>query len=88
LGVTPGRVDLRIEELVLHGFGPGDRYRIAEAMERELVRLLAEHGVPPSLSTGGDVARIDGGEFDVSPGMQPATVGSRVAHALFRGLSR
>ena len=35
---------------MLHGFAPGDRYRIGDAVERELARLFAEQGVPPSLA--------------------------------------
>ena len=35
-------LNLHIEELVLHGFAPGDRYRIGEAVQQELTRLFAE----------------------------------------------
>ena len=47
-----GNIELHIEELVLHGFEPGDRHRIGEAIERELARLFAEQGTPPSLAQG------------------------------------
>jgi hypothetical protein len=33
-------INLHIEELVLHGFAPGDRHRISEAVEQELTRLI------------------------------------------------
>ena len=35
-------LDLRIEELVLHGFERVDRHQVASAIERELARLLRE----------------------------------------------
>ena len=41
--------ELNIEELVMHGFTPGDRHRIGEAVEQELTQLLADRGVPQSL---------------------------------------
>ena len=64
--MRPERVELHIEELVLHGFPTRDRYGIAEAIQRELTRLLIEHGVPEALRQGGDVARLNGGSFEVT----------------------
>ena len=55
---TPA-VQLHIEELVLHGFAPADRYRIAAAVQLELTRLLAEHGVSPALQQGGEAQRLN-----------------------------
>ena len=55
-------IELHIEELVLHGFSPGDRYRIGEAVEQELTRLLADRGVPQSLAEGGEIASACRGE--------------------------
>src|SRR5262245_23753561 len=85
---VPPSVELHIEELVLHGFAPGDRYRITEAIERELTRLLAEGGVPPSLARGGEVGRLDGGAFESVQGARPEAVGVQVAQAIYRGMSR
>ncbi len=81
-------VEWRIEELVLHGFSPGDRYRIGEAVERELTRLLAEQGVPPSLNELGEVDRLDGGEFKIATGTQAETIGVQVARALYSRLNK
>lgn len=60
----PGRVsttvqpsiELRIEELILHGFSPGDHHRIGAAVERELGHLLSERGLPAALGRGGRTA--------------------------------
>jgi hypothetical protein len=81
-------VELHIEELVLHGFPPGDRYRISEAMERELSRLFAQQGVPPPLAQGGGAARLDGGSLEVQPGFKAEAIGVRVAQAVYGGLNR
>jgi hypothetical protein len=78
-------LELHIEELVLHGFAPGDRHAIGEAVERELVRLFAEQGIPPALARGGEIARQDGGAFELAPRGGAGSVGTRVAGAIYRG---
>jgi len=86
--MKPENVELHIEELVLRGFAPGDRYRIGEAVERELARLLDEQSVPPSLAQGSEVAGLDGGAFEVAHGSKAEAVGIQVAQAVYGGLSR
>jgi hypothetical protein len=81
-------IDLHIEELVLDGFAPGDRHRIGAALERELTRLLTEHGAPASWAGGGGVPRLDGGTFDAKPGARPERVGTQIAQSVFRGMNR
>ena len=86
--MKPKSIELRIEELVLHGFSPGDRHRIGGAMERELARLLAEQGTPPSWERGGEVPSLSGGAIEVRPGLGAEMIGARAAQAVYRGLSR
>ena len=85
---NPQSIELHIEELVLHGFAPGDRYRIGEAVERELTRLFAERGVPTSLTNGGEIVHQDGGEFNAPPGPKPEVIGIQVAQSVYRGVSK
>ncbi len=79
---------MNIEELVLHGFSPGDRYQIGEAVERELARMLADRGVSESLERGGEVASVDGGAIEVATGSRAEAVGAQVAKAVYGGLRR
>ena len=79
-------VELRIEELVLYGFPPGEHQIIGEAVEHQLSRLFAERGVPPSLVHGADIPRVDGGTLERSPGSTSEAFGARVARALYGGL--
>ena len=58
---------IEIDELVLHGFPPGDRYRIGEAVQAEFARILGERGLPGAW-TEGAATRLDGGAFNVAAG--------------------
>ena len=77
-------VTLQIEELVLHGFAPGDRYRIADAVEREMGRLLAERGVPVEwASTGSPVDSLNADSFEIVAGARPERIGTQIAEAIY-----
>lgn len=78
-------IELHIEELVLHGFEPGQRLAIARAVEQALGALLLERGVPSAWAAGAQVDRLDAGQFQVAPGAGPETIGSQVAQALYAG---
>jgi hypothetical protein len=88
--MNPRSIRLHVEELVLEGFRPEDRGRIAMAMERELRRLLADHGVPPAILRfkGESVGWLDGGSFEIAEGSRPEALGHQVAHAVYRGMGR
>lgn len=86
--MRPARLELHIEELVLHGFAPGDRQAVADALQGELARLFAERGLPSALAQRGEVTRLDAGSFPVAPRSGAAAVGAQVAQAVHGGLSR
>lgn len=81
-------IELHIEELALHGFAPGDRLRIGEAIQQELTRLLTESGLPPSLLEGQELPHLDGGTFAARQGVSPRAIGGGVARAVYGGLNR
>ena len=86
---SPNRtVKLRINELVLNGFPPQDRQRIAQAVQQELTRLLSRGPVPSALTRGGAIPGLDGGEFHVKHGATPEQTGVQVARNLYGGLKR
>ena len=85
--MKPGNINLHIEEQVLHGFEPGDRYRIGQAVEQELGRLLTEGGAPQLLTRSGEVPRLDGGSFEAKPVSGVEAIGAKVARAVYGGLS-
>ena len=81
-------VTLHIDELVLHGFAPGEHQRIGIAVERELTRLIAEQGAPSLLARDDALAHLDGGAFQVASGSRPAAIGRQVARSLYGALQR
>jgi hypothetical protein len=76
--VTRPRVEVRVDELVLHGLARCDVRGVEHAVERELTRLLG----------GGAPARIDVGTFEL--GREPAAqaIGTRVAAKVHGSLTR
>jgi hypothetical protein len=80
-------VELHIEELVLHGFAPGDRHRIGDAVERELARLVAEQGTPQLFGDSVELTRVNAGEFNILQGASPESVGAQIARAVYGGMS-
>lgn len=81
-------IELQIDELILHGFAPDERYRIGAAIERELTRLLAERGLSLGIETDGlDLGRVDGGDFAVPHDASGQAIGTQVARAVFDSLA-
>lgn len=81
-------VELHIEELVLNGFNPADRYRIGEAVERELTRLLTEQGTPITTTQNVEIAHLNGGAINVKPGSNTEATGIQLARAIYGGLGK
>lgn len=83
MGVKHRDVTISIDELVLDGFPPGDRHRIAASVSAELARLVAERGVPAGLAGGGAGAP----DMAVSIGALggPERTGAEVARAIYGG---
>jgi hypothetical protein len=74
------QIDVHIDELVLHGFQPGDRRAIADAIEREVTRTVAASAVGAFHDRR--VARIDGGRVDWTPRGGATRIGAAVARAI------
>lgn len=79
-------VAVHIEELVLHGFAPHDRRRIAVVVERELARLISEKGIPRSLKKNLAVEQVSGGSFNTNGQVKPQTTGMLIAKTVYKGL--
>lgn len=84
--MKPRVIEVRIGELVLEGFSPADGPRIGAALERELGRLFAQHGVPAAMAGGSQREVIDAGAFTHAPQATPAATGAQMARAAYGGL--
>lgn len=80
-------IDLHIEELTLLGFAPGDRQRVARAVQDELVRLLAGNNLPGVFEREGELQHLNGGSFAVRPGERPESIGVRIGRKVFEGMA-
>jgi hypothetical protein len=76
-------VEIYIDELILHGFSPHDRYHIANAVETELSRMFSEQGVPSSFSNGGVIPLLNAGSFQMTHPARSYTTGVQVANAVY-----
>jgi hypothetical protein len=81
-------IELHIEELVLQGFAPGDRYAIGDAVEHDLARLLGERGVPISLRSARATDEIRGATFNAAHNAEPSAIGRQIAQAVYQGFSQ
>jgi hypothetical protein len=70
-------IEVQIEELVLHGFRPSERYPIADAVQAELARLLTEQG----LSVTNDLAleQLNADAIRLNPKARGETTGAQIA---------
>jgi hypothetical protein len=81
-------LDLYIEELRLQHVIPAHRERIRAAVERELQRLLAEQGLPPSLTQGWNFTPQENTTWEGVPGRTAESVGAQIAQQVYGGLAQ
>jgi hypothetical protein len=86
MAVRRAPLRLHIDRLVLDGVPAADPGDLGRAVEAELGRLLADRHEPfPSIQSG-SVHRLDAGEVSWGDGTSSATLGVRVAGAIYTSL--
>lgn len=85
--MKPAHIDLHIETLLLRNLPYGQRYRIAAAIEKELMRLFAVDGLPPTLAHGGNIPQITIDSLPVTGNARPSAIGTQIAQRMYRSLS-
>ena len=76
------RLELHIDEIVLHGFSPHDRHAVGDAIAAALREQLT--GTAPALAAAGDAAQLDAGTIAVAK--TPAGTGAAIAAAVASAL--
>lgn len=82
------RVVLHIDSLVLKGFRHEDRQGIAEGLQQELARLLADPQATRQLTASGDVSRLRVGSIHIGQNSKPEHVGLQVAQGIGKGMMK
>ncbi|QOV40057.1 hypothetical protein IM697_17660 [Streptomyces ferrugineus] len=83
----PREIRVDIGELVLDGFGPSvDPGRVSASFERELTRLVREHGVPLAADGAVTVDELSGLP-PMPAGLSARRLGQELARAVHAGLS-
>jgi len=79
-------VELYIDELVLDGFDPSERYRIGDALEAELRELFLKGDIPAGLSSAHpayfEYDSVDASPIQLESNPSAHAVGTGVAGAL------
>jgi hypothetical protein len=78
-------IELHIDELVLEGFAPGERYRIGDAVQQELTRLLTTQGL--NMTHSAEIEQLRVNAAGVNPRVASATNGEHIARAVYEGLN-
>ena len=81
-------VRMRIGRVVFDGIdvAVADRARVKAAIESQLARLVAEHGIAPDLARGIAVPSITAPQIGVAPDARPAQLGGAIASSVLGGV--
>lgn len=79
--MKPRDMHIHIEELVLHGFAPGDRARIADGVGRELERLFAER-VPRQWERSQSIERVRASSIQLAVAEPAERIGEKIARSI------
>lgn len=79
-------VEISIDELVLEGFAPSEKYRIGEAVQLELERLFLQEAHTKEL--GASTREIvDAGTFPMT-NIRGDVIGAQIAQAVFESFQK
>ena len=81
------RLELHIEELLLDGFDPRDRHRIADELQRALTLLLGESQHTGIEQQDKQIECLDAGAVSIPRDAPSSDVGSHVAGAITQALN-
>ena len=79
-----GHIEILIDELVLEGFAPSEKYRIGEAVQRELERLVLAASDTNTLRESSRET-VDAGTFAIGS-TRGDVIGAQIASSVFESL--
>jgi hypothetical protein len=83
------KLEIHIEELVLHGFAGLDRYAIGDAVSAALERLISEQGSPALFAESQHTPTLRTPPVQMAAGgLSPEGMGTQIANTLYQSLSQ
>jgi hypothetical protein len=82
------KIELHIERLILDGLSLETRHGplVRAAVERELTRLIAAHGLGHEQQSGGAVPRVRASGIRLSNEAHPTRLGQQIARSVYSGI--
>lgn len=80
------QVEVSIDELVLEGFAPSDKYRIGEMVTRELERLFLQAPNSPAMNESSREV-VDAGTFPMRS-TRGEVIGTQIAQTVFASFQK
>jgi hypothetical protein len=87
MGMRAAGVELRIDELVLHGVSRRDAERVRDALAATLTAMLESRGTFGSARSA-ELDRLDGGVVHVMTGGGASRMGASLADAVYRSVEQ
>ena len=83
-------IHVHIERLILDGLplGAGQGALVQAAVEAELVRLLIQEGIAPSLQSGGTLPSVRADAMQTTAQSSPVQMGQAIAQSMYRGIGK
>ena len=76
------RIELVIDELVLHGFDARHKHAIGDAVQQHLAHALSQHAFDLGAFGPVDAERTDAGSFNARAGASPGALGASIAQSV------
>ena len=76
------RIELVIDELVLHGFDARHKHAVGDAVQQQLAHALSPHAFDLGALAPMDAERTDAGSFNARAGASAETLGAGIAQSI------
>lgn len=80
------KIDLHIEELILHGFPVGERRRIGDTMEMELARLMTKAGRLGRPEQDVVIPTMEGAAINLIARQKRNAIGQQIAQSIYSAI--
>jgi hypothetical protein len=81
-------IEIHIEELVLRGLDVKNRNNVAQTIQRELIQLLTDRGLPAGLQHSVGIRQMRAPGFQVSQAGGDESLATQVAQSTYGAMER